>query len=372
MLTLYKNLTIKTNTLAKFIIAGSAFLFFSSALAEPYLAVRSGLKCVACHVNPTGGGKRNEFGSAYSQTSMIEKKLNEDDKGWYGRINDYLAFGGDIRMNAELTRTPNQRDSSEFKLDETLLYFEGNIIPGRATFYFDERIAPGSALNREAYALLWTKSKNAYIKAGRFFLASGYRLEDDAAFIRQVTGINFNSSDTGVEAGYETPTTSTTFSVTNGTNGGDEIDNKKQYNLRTEYVQPTWRLGGGVNHNAGDNGNERTIANIFTGFKLGGLDWLGEIDYIDDQSGTTDLTQAIYYLEATLEYQKGHNFKVSLEYLDPNTDVDEDHQTRTSLVWEYSPFQFTQLRTGLRLYDGIPQNDFQNREEFFVQLHNYF
>jgi hypothetical protein len=34
--------------------------------------------------------------------------------------------------------------------------------------------------------------------------------------------------------------------------------------------------------------------------------------------------------------------------------------------------QFVQIRVGGRLYDGIPQNDLQNRWTAFVQLHGFF
>ena len=52
--------------------------------------------------------------------------------------------------------------------------------------------------------------------------------------------------------------------------------------------------------------------------------------------------------------RKGHNLKVTYEFLEPDDDRGEDQQERYSLVWEYSPIQFVQSRVGFRSYNGIP------------------
>ena len=42
------------------------------------------------------------------------------------------------------------------------------------------------------------------------------------------------------------------------------------------------------------------------------------------------------------------------------------------LAWEYFPVEFLQTRVGYRLFDGIPQNSAQNREQLFAELHVSF
>jgi hypothetical protein len=55
-----------------------------------------------------------------------------------------------------------------------------------------------------------------------------------------------------------------------------------------------------------------------------------------------------------------------------NTGVREDQRERYSVVWEYVPFQFTQVRAGVRKSKGIPQNDAQNATEVFLQWRAFF
>ena len=110
---------------------------------------------------------------------------------------------------------------------------------------------------------------------------------------------------------------------------------------------------------------------LFGGLRWAGLDWLAELDWIDGL-GAAGRSGYATLLEANWLVQPGHNLKLSLEYLEPDDDVEEDEQNRASLVWEYAPLQLVQLRTGVRLRDGIPQNPAQNADRLFVQMHAWF
>jgi hypothetical protein len=343
------------------------------AHAEPYLAARMGMKCVQCHVNPTGGGLRSAFGNVYANTQMPARRLLDDQaEQWTGLIGKHVAVGGNVRANYDRVDVPDTRHTSEFDLEEARAFLDVAVIPGRLSIYVDERVAPGTAENMEANVRFWMRESELYVKAGKMYLPFGWRLEDDTAFVRQVSGIGMTVPDNGVEIGWERGPYSAQLAISNGTAGGPEDNNGKQGSFRGEYVQSIWRFGASASFNDSDLGDKGAYA-LHGAIRTGPIVWLGEVDYIDDKSlGAAGRKQLVSLAEANWLIRQGHNLKLTYEYFEPDDDVDEDEQIRGSLVYELTPLEFLQLRVGARVYDGIPQNDLQNRQQYFVQLHGFF
>ena len=341
-------------------------------LAEPYLAVYKGMQCSGCHSHPAGRGKRNAYGNVFAQSEMPAARLGAADADlWSGEITRWLSVGADLRTGYEHVDIPGGNESSEFSISRGTAYVQAALVPERLSLYVDQQIAPGSGINREAYVRLNSESGRFHLAAGQFFLPYGLRLQDDTAFIRQVTGVNFSNPDRGVQLGYEAGPWSTQLTVTNGSGGGNETDTGKQLSWIAHFVQQRWRAGTSFNFNDADAG-DRQMQNVFFGLRTGPVAWLAQADLITDDLPSGVKQDAVAgLLEGNWLFRKGHNLKVSYEYFDPDDDLDEDHQVRWSLVWEYSPIQFIQGRIGVRLYDGVPQVDLQNRDVYFAEIHGF-
>lgn len=343
------------------------------AAAEPYLAVYKGMQCASCHAHPAGGGKRTAYGNAFAQSELPARRLRPEAAGlWTGEITKWLSVGGDLRSGYRYVDTPNADAVSEFSVSRGTLYVEADLIPNRLSLYVDQQFAPGSGVNREAYVRVGNGNGTLYAIAGQFFLPYGLRIQDDTAFIRQATGVNFFNPDRGVQVGYEAGPWSTQVSITNGGGGGTETDSGKQLSWLAQHVRSRWRAGLSFNLNDTDAG-DRQMQNVFVGLKTGPIVWLAEADLIVDELPTGGERDSVAgLLEANWLYRQGHNLKITFDYLDPDRELSEDHQVRWSAVWEYTPMQFLQARIGARSYDGVPANDFQNREEYFAELHGFF
>jgi len=346
----------------------------SPASAEPYLAVETGLKCVSCHVNPSGGGKRNVFGMTYARTQIAARTILTDDdpSPWDSEINRWLGLGGDYRGGFQSTDVTGLMDTSDWSTQKATIQLEIKALPGLLTFYGDEQLAPGNSLTRESYILVTPADGKYTIKAGQFFLPFGQRLQDDNTFVRQRSGVNFTTPDEGFELGLELPRWSAQAAFTDGTAGAGSAPGKDQTSLSASYVRPRWRVGASYNI-SDDPLGDRTMQAVFAGWRTGPISWLAELDFIQDDfpsGGNNEITATL--IEGNWRFRKGHNFKFGYEFLEPSDIVSEDEEERYSLVWEYSPFQLFQVRSGYRVYNGVPLIPATNRDEFFLELHAYF
>jgi hypothetical protein len=359
-------------TLLRLATAALLFALAGAAQAEPYLAAQMGLKCASCHVNPTGGGMRTVFGNAFAQTQLAAKRIGADEDLWTGQVMKFLSVGGNARANWNFADAPHQSSTNDFAVEEARVYLDFGVIPNRLSVYVDQRFAPGNATNMEANVRLWLAENSLYVKAGRLYLPFGYRFEDDNVFVRQLSGINMQAPDEGFEIGMEKGAWTAQLAVSNGTSGAAEVDDGKQVVARAEFVQSVWRAGASAAFNHTDAGDRQAFG-LFGALRAGRFTFLGEVDYVDDDGiGAAGRKLMATLAEANWKISQGHNLKLTYEWFEPDRDIDEDEQTRTSLVYEWAPIQFIQLRAGVRAYDGIPQNDQQNRTQAFLQLHGFF
>jgi len=344
------------------------------AQAEPYLAVQLGLKCGQCHVNPTGGGLRTTFGDVFAQTVLPAQHLDTGTgmDNWTGQLGPYLRTGGDLRFDATETQAPHTTSVDQFAIAQTRVYLEADVIPNRLLAYVDEQVAPGGALNREAYVLYWSATHDWYLKAGQMYLPFGLRLQDQTAFILTATGINMTTPDSGVEFGWERGHWDAQFALSNGTAGGTSTSNGKQSSGQLIYVESLWRVGVAANFNA-QSGGSKTAYGIFGGLRTGPISWLAQAELTKDESIANDQgKQLATLLEANWLITRGNNLKITQEFLNPNRAVPNGERTRWSLVYELTPIQFVQIRAGVRYYDGIPQDNSEHQRQYFAELHGYF
>jgi hypothetical protein len=357
--------------------------------AEPYIAVREGLKCDFCHVNKTGGGKRTAAFAATADHFLRVPPLQPalDPAGLLG---GRVSLGANLRFsNRTLFRdepdaegkVPNDRffrkaEANDFVFNEGVAYLEADLIPDMLTFYVDESFTPGPAVSREVFGLLtgvlpW----DIYLKAGRFFPPFGLRLQDDAAFTRSTTGFNFTNFSEGVELGLSTgPVFLSAAVVNSGSPAGQ--DTRKQVSANGYYLQTlggpvrTVLVGGSAAHNPT---TERNVYGLHAGASFLELTVLTEGNLIVVETPDQGSRKSwAYYTEANWLATDRLNIKVAYDYFDPDDEESDDQRERISLGLEAFFNKYIQGRLFYRISNDIPQNLGGNVNELMAEMHLFF
>lgn len=194
--------------LSRLLVVALAFvavsLFTVTASALPRFSISEGVPCVACHIDPSGGGMRNAYGRyvygptrlplSFRGSSALQMPIRLD-------LGDTLAFGGDSRTAFINQRPQTGQELSSFFQMEANLYVAAKLFNG-LTLYYDQE-AYGSFQAMAIYQRELFHDVSVYVKGGRFAPTYGLRLENHNLWIRQDIGFGPTDKDQGLEIGAQ-------------------------------------------------------------------------------------------------------------------------------------------------------------------------
>ena len=360
----------------------------ATARAEPYLAVRTGAKCSACHVNQTGGGKRTPFAYIHAHDILDDLDLlpiPKDVKAFNGEINNYVSLGSDLRIRNTTVfedrqsratgGVPRNRafrrsvTSNDFDVNEFLVYGQLDLWPDVATVYVDENFTDG-ATNREVFGLLrgflpW----DTYVKAGRLFPAFGLRVFDDQAFIRARTGYTFQNPDEGAEIGFGPGPFFLATSITNGEPGDKDVAaTVNGYGVFEDIPVVRTIMAGASFARQTD---KRKVAAFYGGSNLWRFSYVAELDWIDDKTPASLAARDQYaaYGELNFLLLSWLNLRGTFDFVKVSHAQD---QTRYAIGAEPFINRVIQPRIQYRINNGPGSKPEQNRDELVLELHMFF
>jgi hypothetical protein len=276
--------------------------------------------------------------------------------------------------NRTVFRGAEDSISNTFDLTQANLYGSVELFDEALSLYIDETVAPGGASSREIYGLLrgpW----NSYVKGGRMVLPFGLRLQDDTAFIREITGFNHGVQDLGVEVGLEPGPWSISLAASNGTQGSSDDNRDKQFTGMAQFVQRHWRIGAHATYNNAATAKRAGFGG-FAAVNIGRLTLLAEVDRLIDEleelPGDPVERRLLFYGAVNYQLAKGLNLKFAYDYADPDTSESDDSFIRFSAGVEYTVTQFVQLRLFYRFRDDVESSLRDDEGLLDFEIHLFF
>lgn len=361
-------------------LAGALLVITGVAHAEPYMAVRTGMKCSQCHLNKIGGGGRTDYGQAYTQYQLVMKQTQEAIRSgreeglssFDPKLNEAVTIGANLRME-EFARlnAETSNDTADFSADadnelafsEANVYINVELVKNFLSFYTDMNLGASSG-SREIWMMARNLPFDSYVKVGKTLLPYGLRLMDDRAFIRDKTRYTYNNPDVAGEIGVEPGPVSAIVNVTNS-----RVSSVGYVTYRH------FRVGG--SYGTVYDGAKFDTYGPFVGANFGRFTALAEVDFIT-QAATTDtlpdIKQVAQFYEVNFLPMQGVNLKTTFEYFDRNTEIanSKDGQSRWTFGAETFPVQFLQLGLYYRLNQFIPQNPAANQDIIIGRAHVFF
>jgi len=339
----------------------------------PSYSIEQNSNCINCHVNPTGGLMRNDYGSnVYSLDELSVRKWINEDKEFDGFISDNIQIGGELRIQSY----KGQESNSIFPMQIDLY----------SNVEFDNNISlfMKYGAKQELYLLLDDFNKVDWIKIGKTIPDYGLKLDDHTSFIR-----GGNSSNTLVHsglideglifdyaAGYDDPilveiglkinkNISLTSSISNGILPNNENNITISIKSKSSFQSGNLLFGSSLMKEKDFN-----MFGIFGGFSRKKMTLSFEFDkaynWIESYKSIAS------YMELIYKPIQGVHLTAKYDYFDKDLSALSGSTERYSVGVNFFPINMLELKFQLREYKLFSISDTNINTEYLVQLHTWF
>lgn len=333
----------------------SSIVFAGAVMSLPRFSAEHAVACKQCHINPTGGGARNEFGNhavAFQELCIQPTKKLLASHYKSPRISESLLFGFDARWLVF--------DDPWVLRMQSDLYF--TVTPFR-NFNYHFRVGPngGTPVVSEQYALFTFRDTKYWIKAGTFYPAFGLRQDDHTAYTRAMTGHLPGSYWDGISLGADIYDVNITAEVFNQNRQGIF----GLHLFRAGFLNPFGYLIGGSWQQSeklrGTTGAYPRAKAVF-----GALNWdrftvSGEWDLISSHNDSL-----AFYAAATARVIWGVYVTGEYNFFDPDRHLTSGTKKFVRVSLDVYPVPFVSIRPSYSHYKPAYAGE---QDDFFVQLH---
>lgn len=232
-----------------FFVLASVFLIFAASntpvLSYPKFAALTGSKCQSCHVNPTGGGIRNQWGVKYSKDNLYLKPWEKANKTT--DINPQITKGISIGADMRMIFINNQIDTGIPDFN-SFFQMQGDLyVNAQINKYINLMIAPGLYIPNtfgssplptryEIYGMVSNLPAGLFFKAGRFIPNFGLKIPEHRAYNRMYNDLYTPyASDAGVEFGISPDFGNGSFTLTAALSNGSSTNVNGQSNASFDF-----------------------------------------------------------------------------------------------------------------------------------------
>lgn len=335
------------------------------AVAMPLYASREGATCVSCHIDPNGGGIRNEFGFNYAKN----RHSVEEEEKWAKftvnpQLNDWIRLGIDTRFMYYASHFEGGRDLAP----STFFPMQGNVriavsphdqltVVASHGITVDDDGLSDPYVEREIYGLIQGLPSNLYIQAGRFRLPFGLRQEDHTSYLRSFAFLGYDSQaeDAGIEVGSVGPNWFAQLSLTNGS--PPFAENAQTVAGKLGRASKTFQAAVSGYHRF----SESTGAKIDR-WSVYGSATRGAVTVLAEYGGGTrtgsfgTVNSEAVYGEVDYRVSRGVNLRAKYDWLEADEATGNDVSRIVGEV-DWVPMPFTELKLSYRTYDDV--SDYQ-------------